>query len=98
MRKEIILTDFLGNRTNIYINNFEKVRSIDIEVISGDEVAYIYYDDTLTRFDSSKERIVDYLDGYYSLRPDQLDKFNAFEGSSYDRLEYFKNLEEMKEL
>lgn len=59
------------SETTIDIDNLSSVESITIRVITGDEIAYINYKDgSSKKFDSSKDRLIDYDDGSYTLYVD----------------------------
>lgn len=59
------------SETTIDIDNLSSVESITIRVITGDEIAYVNYKDgSSEKFDSSKDRLMDYDDGSYTLYVD----------------------------
>lgn len=59
------------SETTIDIDNLSSVESITIRVITGDEIAYVNYKDgSSKKFDSSKDRLIDYDDGSYTLYVD----------------------------
>ncbi len=59
------------SETTIDIDNLSSVESITIRVITGDEIAYVNYKDgSSKKFDSSKDRLMDYDDGSYTLYVD----------------------------
>lgn len=61
MTKEIKIYDYMGVPATVTINNFEKVKEIRMEVLSGDEVLYVDED----IYDSSEGRTIDFFDGDY---------------------------------
>lgn len=77
--------DFNGRATEV--DTFDKViRDIFVQVISGDEVVTVDYDDgTSKTFDSSNNRMVDYVDGSYILYPNNLQDWVNFEITDYDK-------------
>lgn len=90
MERKIIIRDYLDARTEINIENFEKVLKIDCRVITGDEILIVLYDDLSEEyFDSSDCRFMDFEDGYYNIykkdKLDLIDKFNI-RISSYDEI------------
>lgn len=59
------------SETTIDIDDLSSVESITIRVITGDEIAYVNYKDgSSKKFDSSKDRLMDYDDGSYTLYVD----------------------------
>ena len=86
MDKKITLVDYKDRRVDFTIKDFEKVFMIEIEVISGDEVAKIIYNDKrVVYFDSCENRIMSFNDGSYMLPLERLDEFNNCKCDSYDR-------------
>lgn len=70
MNKELILLDYDCNEchTGVDLENLDDILRIDIEVISGDEIARILYKNgDIKKFDSSRCRIIDYDDGEYCI-------------------------------
>lgn len=93
MDRQITIRDYLKQRTNIMIPDFENVLSISCLVFSGDEVLFITYNDGSEKvFDSSNNRIMDYFDGssliYLSEVKDVIDAFSKSK-TSYDNLKLF---------
>lgn len=90
MENVILLIDYADIQREFLIKDFENVLLINIEVISGDEVATIIYKDYSTiAFDSGSYRLAGFYDGSYFIKPDLIDEFNNLKVSSYDRLDYF---------
>lgn len=97
MERKIIIRDYADARTEINIENFEKVLKIDCRVTIGDEMLIVLYDDlTVEVFDSNDCGIMDFEDGYYNIEDDYyniykkdkldlIDKFNIRK-SSYDEI------------
>lgn len=78
MTNTIILTDYANKPKYVDIPNIENVESINITIISGDELLRVEYkDDTKTlRVDSSSDRIMDFYDGSYCISVKDIEKFN----------------------
>ena len=95
MDKRIILRDYKDNKKEFIIKDFENVEDIFIDIISGDEVAYICYkDNTEIEFDSSEDRIMNFYDYQYQLPLELIDMFSDFNGSSYNCKTYIEKLTE----
>lgn len=68
----ITLFDYADNRKEFTPS--KPFKTIRIEVISGDEIAFVTYDDnTVEIFDSSDCRIMDYFDYEYILYDEERD-------------------------
>lgn len=68
MEKTITLMDYAGKKTEFSIPNFEDVLTIVIQIVTGDEIAMVIYDDgTIDEFDSSGDRLNNYFDGEYTV-------------------------------
>lgn len=70
MNKELILLDYNCNEfhTGVDLENLDDILRIDIEVVSGDEIArVIYANGDLKQFNSSDCRIMDFYDGEYCI-------------------------------
>jgi hypothetical protein len=66
MKLEIM--DYESNRKVVEIGDLETIADIIMQIISGDEVATVFYkDNTVAYFDSSNSRCFDYHDGWYHL-------------------------------
>lgn len=66
MRLTII--DYAGRRKRADIGSKEDIATIDIVVLSGDEIADVTYKDyTRKRFDSCDDRISDFFDDAYEI-------------------------------
>ena len=67
---ELILLDYDGNEfhTGVDLENLDDILRIDIEVISGDEIArVIYTNGDMIQFDSNNCRIMDFADDEYCI-------------------------------
>lgn len=77
-----------------------EINSIKVEVITGDEIITINFNDgTSLNYDSSNVRNIDYYDGEYSVNKDNLDKWinykmykNTSTPISYKRIDYMKGI------
>lgn len=89
MERKIIIRDYADVRKEITIPNFEKVLKIDCDVITGDEILTVLYDNlTAVCFDSCDSyRLMDFYDCSYDIyikdKLDVIDKFNV-RRTSYD--------------
>lgn len=94
MDKEIVLVEYNDRKHTFTIPNFEDVKCIMIKILSGDETADVSYNSgRKINFDSSYHRRISYYDGCYELDKKDIDKFNKFDGNSYERQrEFYKNL------
>ncbi len=62
------LMDYRGKIIEHDIGEKDSIARIDIEILSGDEVATVLYKDySIANFDSSHTRITGYCDGGYAL-------------------------------
>ena len=67
---ELILLDYECNEfhTGVDLENLDDILRIDIEVLSGDEIARIIYKNgDMKEFDSNKERTMDFEDNEYCI-------------------------------
>ena len=66
---ELILYNYRGLPTvHDDIGSIEDIIRIEIEVVTGDEVATVVYDDySIKYFDSAHDRIADYYHGSYEI-------------------------------
>ena len=67
---ELILLDYDSNEfhTGVDLENLDNILRIDIEVISGDEIAQVIYTNgDMKRFDSNNCRIMDFADDEYCI-------------------------------
>ena len=83
----LTLLDHASNKVDFTLT--KPFKSILINVVSGDEIANVTYDDnSIDNFDSSKDRVVDYQDYYYWLYNEdmEIDIYDDFvlRKNSYD--------------
>ena len=65
---KITLYDFEPSTKEFEIGELEDIVSIEIMILSGDELACVTYKDrTVSWFDSSEDRFTDYYDGGYTI-------------------------------
>lgn len=99
MTHTIKVYDYANHAVDIDIPN-KVITSIDIVVISGDEAGMIYFaDGTSMSFDSSTNRLQDYLDRRYRVVGKQIEKWINFIPTpgltvSYERASVFANDDE----
>ena len=92
--QELVLADYLGRKTSFDIGDKDKVFSVYINLISGDEVAIVTYTDRSTkRFDSSTTRISNTFDGSYQLALNKIDEFNKSSLNAFDKFDLFEKPE-----
>lgn len=90
MTKELTIYDYNQNPVKIEIPNFEKVKEVSCEVITGDEVLTVTYEDeSEVVFDSSDDRLHDYDDGFVMIPLTLIDKISEMP-NSYDMLRFFE--------
>ena len=68
--KQLMLLDYDCNEfpTGIDLDDLDDILRIDIEVVSGDEIARIIYKNgDMKQFDSNNERMVDFADNEYCI-------------------------------
>jgi len=89
------LVDYLDKRTKFELKN--NVDKIVIKVLTGDEVATVYYTDAIVEIlDSCDTRSLDfYVDGYV-VEKDEIKKFSELEGDTYDRAEKWHEYEKTR--
>ena len=76
----LTLMDYSGDKTDFEIGSLDDIECIDITVISGDEIADVYYKNgTNTTFDSSNTRLCDFYDYSYTLYDSDTNLLNQFE-------------------
>ena len=77
--------DFNGRAREVDTGD-KVIKDLFVQVLSGDEVVTVYYDDcTSVRFDSSRNRAADYVDGSYIIYPNNLEDWVNFEITDYDK-------------
>ena len=86
------LLDYDGNPFEYEIGELEKIKSIELEVISGDEVATIYYKDgTSAVYDTAPDRMMDFFDTSYTVYNEE--GINLFNDEKWvNRLDSYYNL------
>lgn len=90
MTKNIVLVDYKGDRYNYQIENFEEVVSIEVTVLSGDEIVKIKYKNGNTAtFDCGVGRLIGVFDCYYTVPKEEIDNWSNREGDAYDRSTLF---------
>ena len=81
--------DFNGRTTKVDTGD-KVIKDIFVQVLSGDEVVTVDYDDGTSKiFDSSHNRTVDYVDGSYILYPNNLQDWVNFEITDYDKQPWY---------
>ena len=71
--------DYINNETEIELQD-KPIEIMFVEIISGDEVLTVVYEDnTIQRFDSSESRFESFADGSYVVLKDQFDDWFAFD-------------------
>ena len=73
------LLDYKDQRHPYIIKDFEKVKSCFIEILSGDWVMYVIYENDYVTFDTGEHngyRNTDYYDGTYIINPKRIDELN----------------------
>lgn len=77
MEKTIRLLDYKNEEKVFVINDFEEVKVVVFEILSGDGVLTLVYKDGKTRkLDSSDNRLMDFNDGTWVLEPKDIDVIN----------------------
>ena len=74
----------------------KEIQTIDVTVLSGDEVVEVTFKDgSVEEYDSSDSRLIDYYDGSYEVAEDIIEKWMDFTpsgrmGASYERRNQFE--------
>ena len=77
MEKKVRIFDYKDTPTEITIKDFENVKEFVFEIISGDGIlTVVYNDDREKRFDSSNTRIMGFYDGTWVIKPKDIDILN----------------------
>jgi hypothetical protein len=64
---KVSIMDYDGEQTNVKLD-IDKVERIVVEIVTGDEILQVYYQDgTCSYFESSDCRMADYYDYSYTL-------------------------------
>ena len=80
MEKEVRLLDYKNEAKTFIIKDFEKVKSLIFQIISGDGVLRVVYDkDNSLTLDSADDRLMDFQDGTWVLPPRGIDEINKME-------------------
>ena len=94
MTKKIRLFDYDDNPKEIEIKDFENVKLFVFEIISGDGILTVVYNNNHREcFDSSDNRIMAFADGIWLIDPKDIDILNRMK-SHYDTDELDKLMEE----
>lgn len=65
---EIKLLDYDGNQGFVEVGDIDQIKSMDITILSGDEVLAVEYKDgIIAGYDSSEGRTMDFFDGAYRI-------------------------------
>lgn len=90
MDKKVLLYDYESQPHEITVPNIEDIKSIILEVLSGDEVLIVtYHNDKMLRFDPMFfQRPKSSYDGSVELSVDDLDDLSAI-ANSYTAMETF---------
>ena len=65
---KITLLDYVGNKVVFDVGEKDSIATIDLSVITGDEIANVVYKDySRKRFDTRDDRMTDYFDDEYEL-------------------------------
>ena len=90
MNKQLTIFDYEGTPRNITIRNFERVSKVVCEVITGDEVLTVYYNDgSFVTFDSCiNDRSLDFHDGQVEIPLEHIDDISSIP-DSYDMLSHY---------
>ena len=81
------IVDYLGSKTitNLNVNDLEGILSINMEVVTGDEIAEVVYEDgSVDRLDSSKTRTWNFNDCFYPVY-NRFYGYNFFASDAYDK-------------
>lgn len=93
MNKKIRLLDYKDTPMEIAIKDFENVRVFLFEIISGDGILTVIYNDNHEEtFDSGNNRMIDYDDGLWVIEPKDIDVLNRMK-DNYDTDELYRYCE-----
>lgn len=77
MEKKLRIFDYKDTPMEITIKDFENVKEFVFEIISGDGIlTVVYNDERKKRFDSSDNRLMDFYDGIWCISPKDIDVLN----------------------
>lgn len=77
MDKKVYLLDYQDIQHEYTIKDFEKVKSIVIEILSGDWVVYVIYENDYEIFDTGEfngYRFQSFYDGTFIINPKRIDE------------------------
>ena len=91
MEKKVRIFDYKDTPMEITIEDFENVKEFVFEIISGDGILTVVYNDNREkRFDSSNCRIMGFYDGLWCISPKDIDVLNRMKDHyDTDELEEF---------
>lgn len=90
MEKKIRLFDYKDTPMEITIKDFENVKEFVFEIISGDGILTVIYNDNHREyFDSSDCRAMAFNDGIWFISPENIDILNRMK-SHYDTAELYE--------
>ena len=84
MDKKVYLFDYKDIQHEYTIKNFEKVKSMFINMLSGDWVLYVIYENDYEIFDTGEYngyRNQDFYEGTYIINPNRIDELNRLQVS-----------------
>ena len=77
MDKKVYLFDYKDIQHEYTIKGFEKVKSMVINVLSGDWVLYVVYENNdYEVFEANHNRQVDFYEGTYIINPSRISELN----------------------
>lgn len=77
MEKKVRIFDYKDTPTEITIKDFENVKEFVFEIISGDGIlTVVYNDEREKRYDSNFTRIIGFDDGLWVIKPKDIDVLN----------------------
>lgn len=94
--KNIVIYNFENRAVICPIPDGKQIQSIEVDVITGDEIVDIFFaDGTSLHFDSDDSRITDYYDGGYDVKGDAIERWASFKPTksrtaSYRRMAMFQ--------
>ena len=82
MNKTVKLLDYQDNEKTFIIKNFENVKEFVFQILSGDGILEVVYNDNHAEtFDSSNDRVLDFYDGMWFIRPTDIDVLNRMKSN-----------------
>ena len=77
MDKKVYLFDYKDIQHEYKIKDFEKVKSMVINKLSGDWVLYVIYENNdYSVFEANHNRQVDFYEGTYIINPSRINELN----------------------